>query len=178
MPHCSKTHEENRTRLCLICFNKGKTMRLLNDEAYNLIEKFVLKGFDRGDHRLPSAICGTCRLVIQDCSNGNLQRLKTLKIYDYSIFVGTKPHITRLSQSSTECDCILCETARSSFPKLGGTFGAMKQSRGRPPSLMNDSSSSQPPTTISVCSRCLSVVGRGKQHHCTITARTEIKQIV
>ena len=49
-------------------------MRPINSEQLELIEEFVVSGHDIDDERLPTSLCGTCRLVLKDYSNGNFSK--------------------------------------------------------------------------------------------------------
>ena len=175
MPHHAKTHEENRSQICLLCFNKSKVMRLLTEDHYETIENYILDGFDRSDNRLPNAICGTCRLTVQECSQGNFKRLQRLNVYDHSL-VGTQPPLTRttannLSLAPSQCPCVVCLIARSKSINLGGATGSSKQPRGRPSS--SNAFTDEKPQAITICSKCLTQLGKGKSHMCTVTSRAD-----
>lgn len=176
MPHHAKTHEENRSKICLLCFNKGKVMRLLTKDHYETIENYIIDGFDRSDNRLPNGICGTCRLTVQECSQGNFKRLQHLNVYDHSLVVGSQPPLTRsaatnMSLAPSQCPCVVCGIARSKSTNLGGTAGIEKQPRGRPSS--SNAFATEKPKAITICSKCLTQLRKGVSHVCTATSRAD-----
>ena len=62
MPRSKKCHDDYRSSLCLICMGKSKCMREISKEQWDLIDQNIVSGLDKGDNRLPTALCGSCRL--------------------------------------------------------------------------------------------------------------------
>jgi hypothetical protein len=141
--------------------NKGKNMRNISQDMHLLIQKHCIIGYDPEDERLPSSICGSCRLIIQQHEKGNLS--SQIPIYDYCD-IGRLPR-TR-SETEEGCICKVCQIARTNIGS--GVVGVSKRPAGRP------SNKPQPlaqPSVLQLCSSCLSVVGPGKSHNCSKVSR-------
>ena len=173
--HHASTHKECLQKVCLICFNKcGKDNRCITDRQYNLISEFVFHGFDRDDWRLPTVICGTCRLVLGEYANGKFTR--KLSVYDHSE-VGRHQYHTR--SRYTNCDCLVCTISKTnaSVSSKNSRLTNIKPNPGRPST--QEKSSSSRPTSLKLCSLCLSDIGRGKPHNCSRSgALTNVKQLL
>lgn len=158
MPNTTKTHEECLKCVCLLCMNKySKDMRVINEGHQEQIRQFMMDGYDPNDPRLPKVICGSCRLALQDYSNGKFTRL--INLYDHSL-LGAPHKLTRLN---TICDCIVCNITHSHCGTIGGAKGSKRKSSGSP--------ASQRPTPIKVCNCCFTELHPGRKHHCNHTSK-------
>lgn len=74
-----------------------------------MIREYAIDGYSDLDDRLPSGICGTCRLTLSEYSKGVFNR--PLMKYDHST-VAIR-YETRSSQVEKICQCVVCEIARA-----------------------------------------------------------------
>ena len=67
------THSENRSKVCLICFQKGSTMRSTESPS-NLkrIQEFFMINYDPSDLKMPGGLCACC--------NKKLERMEIKKL--------------------------------------------------------------------------------------------------
>ena len=54
----------------------------------DIITKYIVTSFNEFDNRLPTALCGSCRLTLSEYSNGHFTR--HIELHDYSL---TKPEL-------------------------------------------------------------------------------------
>jgi hypothetical protein len=105
------THEENRRRICLLCFGKTKTMieirGILQIEVSNIFE------YDVSNERLPVVLCTGCKRNIYRIKNGTEKNvLLPTNISDIRpIRRSTRSNVT------LQCNCYICELAR--MPRIG-----------------------------------------------------------
>ena len=77
MPTTSKTHDENRSKVCLLCFQKGSTMRSAGSpENLTRIQEYFFENYDPSDLKLPIGICGCCRQKLLNLENKKLGKDK------------------------------------------------------------------------------------------------------
>ena len=119
----------------------------------------------RGDSRLPSVVCQTCRRILHDYANGIFTRKIT--IFNHSTITGSNV-ITR------DHTCKVCDVGSSSG--LRQYTSKIKPSVGRPP--INDPKAE--PSPIKLCSFCFSKLSPGNAHKCTQTTRENniLKEII
>ena len=99
-----KTHTDCRKLVCLLCFKKGKELRPINDLQRTKIETSVdLKGLGLEDERLPTVLCTSCRLILNDDDSS-----RPIHTFDYSNLVSVKPS----TRQSIDCNCYLCDLCR------------------------------------------------------------------
>lgn len=101
------THDENRFKVCLLCFRKRKEMFIIQMKLTDHV-KSLFENYDEADDRIPGALCGSCKRNVSKMMNGQMQKIE---FPDLSIF-WHKPKATR-SRDNMKCDCALCEIARS-----------------------------------------------------------------
>ena len=171
MPYMKRSHEEARKVVCLICLHKSKDIRLINSNQKRIIQEHVFEEFNEVDDRLPSVLCGTCRLTLSQYDKGIFSR--KLYLTDHSSI----PHryYTRsqsVDASTSHCLCIICEISRGNPVQdtgIAGGGGLMtKAERGRPAT-----SESSRPTHMKLCGLCLSQIMRGKPHNCSISSKVK-----
>ena len=56
-----RTHNENKSLVCLICFRKGSSMKKIVGMTLSRIQKYFMADFDPCNLKLPSSICARCR---------------------------------------------------------------------------------------------------------------------
>lgn len=104
------THNENRSKVCLLCFGRSKVMSLVQGKLKSYVEKMY--EYDPCDERLPNAVCTTCKrklyIVKDDTEN-------TVKLSIFSDLEPLKNIKTRLS-SKALCNCYVCQLVRYSVP--------------------------------------------------------------
>lgn len=152
------THDENRKKVCIKCFQKAKYQ--VTDIVLARIRNFFISTYDIGDQTLPCGICGKCRADLIDISNGRKPSEILPPPYNFSEI---NPHImiTR-SDPFPYCECQICETAR-----LSGK-STPRRKHGRPPRLSNDSSTDSSRHPMMICGTCKSLYGKGLSHKCSV----------
>jgi len=99
MPTIALTHDENRGKVCFLCFRKQKQMFIIKHQLKIDMENHVDNYGD--ERRLPAALCCTCKRKLFRAKTEK----KKLESPDLSIF---KPvPVTR-----STCECKICEIAR------------------------------------------------------------------
>lgn len=164
MPNHAKSHEENRAKVCLICFKRGSSMQRIGDASLSRVQQFFCSDYDINQEFLPAAVCARCQRLLLDIERGSRSIESLPEPFDFSVVVPT-----RTTRSSTVCTCCMCEIARDSPIGKGlGTCASRPHPLGRPKS---DTSDSQlpPARPITICQRCHSVIGRGLRQTCTET---------
>ena len=169
MPNHARTHDENRNILCLLCFGKSKDMRQITNENRELIERYFIHGYDPDDYRLPSAICSTCRRVLNDYKAGNFTR--RIIMFDHSKLASTRP---LRSKFHDKCDCLICEAASFTSKTFSSTSPIQQRHPGRPANPHSSTyNSREVPESLKLCSKCLTQLRRGCEHNCTKLQRHE-----
>lgn len=112
-------HNDCRLHLCLLCFNRAKEMKKINENHLKTISEHFINGYNVNDERLPAALCGNCRTIVQD----------------YSSFSNLPPK----TRQSISCSCKLCLMAKSPPGNLSSS-SKVKKKRGRPSSGPSDNS--------------------------------------
>lgn len=171
MPTHAKSHDECRKCVCLLCFNKTKTMRNITKTAHKIIQEHIVSGYDESDDRLPTMLCSNCYTIIYEYNAANFTHV--IPIFDYS---SLKQNLRPNTRNAIQCDCKVCEIARSSTTSNFSPTVIQKRKPG--PVKQNVASHSLdvlecPPSALKICSKCLTFLSRGKPHVCTETQRHE-----
>lgn len=153
-----RSHEENRSVLCILCFTKSKGLRPVTEAQTETIRTYFLVDYNPHFVFYPTGICCTCRIICSQYAIGNFTR--TIQVHKYKRSI---PLATR--KTSQMCSCEICSTARLSIGTSEQT--TVKPQRGRP--RLTDHVNE--PIVASICKRCYTEVGRGKRHVCTKTER-------
>jgi hypothetical protein len=162
MPHTQKTHDENRCRVCVICFRKCD--RLLTDKHKLYIIHNVFAKFKEEEHTLPTGICSSCRVKIISTEGTNPQIMPPRQNYEQ--IVSDLHNIPPATRSSPVCMCKICRIAQSTLPSIGSKLELSTSApRGRPPS--HPSTEKITASSKVLCSYCFSEVGKGKPHICS-----------
>ncbi|PAA78421.1 hypothetical protein BOX15_Mlig010790g22 [Macrostomum lignano] len=162
MPNYSKSHEENRLKVCLVCFKRGSGMQRIGKAALPRIQRYFYANYDLKNEFLPAALCARCQGLLLDIERGNRTSEALPAPFDFSKVVPTKE-----TRGHPKCSCCLCEIARESPIGKGlGTWKPEPHRLGRP---KTDSPNKEVPPArpITICQRCHSTIGRGLSHTCT-----------
>ena len=106
------SHQENRSKICLLCLGKTKVMYKIEGAT----KKRLLDISSVSDHflddKFPNALCSTCRKNVYNATSKNNENAKkAIVLPDLSIFCG-ESKVTR-SNLKKACSCTLCERVRS-----------------------------------------------------------------
>ena len=58
MPKEKRNHDANRHFVCLLCFEKSKTIFPITGITLQRVKKYWMENYDEADPRLPAAVCG------------------------------------------------------------------------------------------------------------------------
>ena len=111
------THEECRHRVCILCMNKAKQPRPINDDAWQVIQQHFVEGLRRDDNRLPVVLCMTCYTAICDIKRTGVTT-RPIQPFDYTKIVSKMPTRNR------NCCCLVCEVATAVPSALSAATGA------------------------------------------------------
>jgi len=111
-----------------------------------LIRYFVVENFDASDPHFASALCGGCYLVLHAYMNGYFSRPLKICLEGYAVQIPKKLRYD-ISPNLNVSACRICKISQSFVL----------------PSRRKVKKSSTPPT-ITLCSKCLSVIGKGLTH--------------
>ncbi len=164
-PTRAASHADNRQKVCLVCFAKGSSLKLIGATTLNRIQQYFMPDYDLEDERFPTALCARCRTLLFDVEAGTRSPDALPNAFDFSSI-----RVTCLTRSTPLCECELCDIARAN-PVMRGTGSRRVQPhpRGRPRSgTAQDLPSPQP---VTICQRYHSKVGKGIAHVCTLTQR-------
>ena len=150
-------HTECRTKVCVVCYKKGK--RNISSEL-SFIQSHLIEGYTTDNLDFPCALCDHCHAVLNERINNDCAIFSTSQIASYD---PGRPLLLRNALMS--CDCKICKVAKNNiFPKK-------KQKRGRPKSLTEEAET--PPAVVNICSKCFSPVGKGHPHNCSRRSRVD-----
>lgn len=101
----SRTHNEARLKLCIICMEKKKELRKLTAEMIRILK--TNSRYSESDPRLPQVICNWCKVKSTKASKGGKFEDIMLRYSDFTL----KPIRSLLDK---KCDCKLCQLVRNS----------------------------------------------------------------
>ena len=121
-PKTSASHEQNRLKVCVVCwtYTKIDPKIKLNDSLKVEIDRLFNVQFDYSDPRVPLGICSNYKngLYASKSSNVNSRNLILQhRTFDHVL-------ITPSTRSQQKCACIICETG--SNPIKAGNFKKYK----------------------------------------------------
>ncbi|KAK6196452.1 hypothetical protein SNE40_001675 [Patella caerulea] len=173
MPHHACDHEENRTKVCLVCFKKGaSTIQIKEGKVLCRVRQFYIENYDPQDGHMPSGICSRCRNLLLDIETGKQPMDCLPDPFDFSKVVSPSVATRNNPSPSLSCQCMICLVARSNpvTSKLGKRFSTSQTpTPGRPPTACTPDTLPSP-RPIRVCKRCWQPVGRGVSHPSPCTA--------
>lgn len=158
-PSHSKTfrnHEEAKKVVCVLCFRKASNCRKMSQRLINLVKIFIIDY--TSDHlSYPSGLCSTCKIKLDKGTVIN-------NVINYE-----ERQIEKNVNDMGMCVCDICAVARSNSYEYQKDPSLKKNKAGRP-------STSSPKKNMTVCSKCMSEVGKGVPHVCT--SRNKIENIL
>lgn len=154
MPNWKKNHDENRKKVCAVCFDKNKTVRPISDDQENIIQS-TIPGFRLTSKRFPSAICTTCRIYIIKYRESFTNHVK---VFDY------QKHRFAYERGGVECSCVICSVARLKLNKRN-----IYSTKNDKSTLLDESK---------LCMKCFTTIGRGKPHNCAAATRRRNLKII
>ena len=103
-----RTHDENRNLICILCCNKIKQNKAIqnNESISQSIRKYIYEDFLAQDPHYPSSICQGCRQKLYRLSKG--QKVNLPSFYDFKAET-IRPNNTR---AQNICECFICEKSR------------------------------------------------------------------
>ena len=164
MPKSLFTHEQNRTRVCLLCFCKCNDGRPLTQNQKAYFEANICRNYFQLENYLPSVICNGCRIRLgaylkKDGSTSKFNSHDYLKIAQD---IRDRP---KIDETKEDCKCKhICLIVRHRFDNIDGAASAPpKLSHGRPPTRPHVAPT---PTSIKICTKCASELKPGLTHNC------------
>ena len=163
----SEAHEQNRVKVCGVCFRKPKPkmFQKISPFILNLIWKHSFNDYSLEDTSLPVIICLSCTQTLKVIDSGKVDR--KLPAVDYNELVKPQTVSTR-STVSEKCCCTICVVARMNGLEYKQYEKTSREQAGRPREKEEEII-----MTVKKCSHCHSEVGPGKPHDCTRTVTQE-----
>ena len=156
--------EENRTKVCGVCTRKGN-LRKISDSTLAMIKSHVYANYNT--LQFPSVICESCNRILQFIDKANIRGedpKRKLPSISYEDKKAPPPRVTRAGATET-CSCFWCRVAGLSGPEY------LRHAQSVRPPLKKVSPPK--PRHVTWCERCHAVIGRGKRHNCTKSARNK-----
>ena len=156
--------EENSTKMCGVCTRKGN-LRKISDSTLAMIKSHVYANYNT--LQFPSVICESCNRILQFIDKANIRGedpKRKLPSISYEDKKAPPPRVTRAGATET-CSCFWCRVAGLSGPEY------LRHAQSVRPPLKKVSPPK--PRHVTRCERCHAVIGRGKRHACTKTARNK-----
>lgn len=170
------SHEENRKKVCVICFDKQSNVRMLGIDLEYIVKKKIC-GFRLSSKRFPSGkiviefffclslnvdlillgICNTCRIAI--VKNG-INFDQHVQIFNYNE--------NEIRCKENACNCIICYAGeyKGRIKNIYCTKTKTKTNKTKQ-------------VTSKICESCLSPIGKGLPHDChPITKRKNLLALV
>ena len=119
--------------------------------------KIIKPGLYKSDKSLPTALCSSCRIAVEERQKGIHSR--QINLYDHTQL---SRQLRPLTRTSPDCDCIVCNVARDK------NHLKFKGSIGRPPTQLTEQI---PNNIIKHCTLCLFEIAKGKKHICSQTSK-------
>ena len=160
MAHAGRplTHDENRHKVCVVCFQKGGYT--ITPIVLQRIQRYFIEDFDLKEECCPAAICGKCRADLHDIDCGKKDLSLLPEVFD---FAKVLPEYTRSTRAAPNpiCNCEICNVARVSL-----SFNIRKKGR---PGKTTSAFASTDRCIVKICTTCKTPVGRGKSHKCNVS---------
>lgn len=139
------THEQNRLKICILCFHKVKSAKLLNNPLKKIVKECFLPNYDEQNEMYPKVLCGGCYRALYRCKNG--ENFPKIPVHEY-----LNRKITR--EATKHVDCDICRVAQQTLQ--------LKISK---------KSQKKKHWFSKTCTDCLSQVGPGKAHKCNASTK-------
>ncbi|KAK6168742.1 hypothetical protein SNE40_019927 [Patella caerulea] len=169
MPKGPLSHTDNRSKVCISCFQKCSSMSSTDGEKIlSRIRTSYISNYDPEDAQLPRAVCTRCRNLLLKIEKGERDPQELREPFDFSKIV-LPPPPTRLNpQPEYTCSCAMCQVARGNPVNLGigksYTFPPFPLGRPSDPVASTSAECLPSPRPIFVCKRCWQPVGKGIKH--------------
>lgn len=108
MPTFAKNHEENRKKVCAVCF--AKTKRSIQPKDIERVTKYVVENYDISNPCFAAGMCNSCHLILSRFDAKDFSRGLRVCL-DQTVHMKTS---TR-SASASQCSCRLCNIARQNI---------------------------------------------------------------
>ena len=161
MPTTALSHDQNRLKVCAVCYCRSgrKATREVNTEQESLIQELVFDEYNKSDPKYPAGLCLTCLFTLSDHSHGHSLQDKTkeprkLLLPDPDTYETELKRFTRTS-SDSPCSCRICEIGR---------LGALEWRRFVAKCKKEKSTSSTCQKFDRLCKDCLAPIYRGSNH--------------
>ena len=162
-------HSVCRGKICVVCLEKSK--RPLTANLISELKKFT-KNFEKilpEDERVASGICDPCRNLLRLKTKGK-NETKEFRIPSGFNFVSSVFFPKTRSKLDTDCNCFLCNHARSFrvCSAQSSKYGVSKTAKKKKKSKVQEYR----------CAVCLTLINKGINHDCTDTTLLEsLKEI-
>ena len=170
MPKKILTHDECRSLVCLLCLQKGSSMRTIIATARNSSEpsenlrrvrQHFLETYDVQNQRYPNGLCARCRKLLEDVDKGKIESSTLPNPNDYSKLDFKGLTARYIDPLKTDCSCPICEIARDHPGVKGHNPHEEPFQAGRP-------IEKEIPKPQKKCPVCNQVIGRGIPHKCNL----------
>lgn len=141
------THEHNRMKMCILCFHKVKSAKLINNPLKKIIKECFLPDYDEQNEIYPKVLCGGCYRAVYRCKKGD--KFPKITVHEY-----LNRKITR--EATKHVDCDICHVAQQT---LQIKVARKPQRKGR--------------SFAKTCNECLTLVGPGKAHKCNANTKLQ-----
>ena len=156
-------HMRYRKLVCVVCYKKGNRDISANELLW--IQDNLIDGYDaNNDANFPAAMCAHCHILLSQRINGidMKQQLPKVESYDPG-----QPILLR----DSKCGCRICTVATSNLNV------SKSKKRGRPRPKQDTDSVAPPPSSIKICSKCFSRVGKGLPHNYCSSRREKVSNV-
>ena len=176
MSHSTKprSHEENRSVLCGICYKKQAELRPITDIQVQQIHALLDSSYSVDDTRFQKVICRVCALALTAHTKNPDNPGRKLFHPKYSNLNPPPVHATRQTEGRG-CTCTVCKIAKTSLTP-GPLHGKNLQEEFWNilfPDMPYPTPNLKPKTAAPVetrCAQCHAMRGKGRYHKCTKVA--------
>ena len=174
----ARTHSEARQVVCCVCGRKVTDGHRVTERLATLVRQFVFEHYSTDNNCHPTGMCSTCRVTLGELEKVNFIFRKYLALLFYYLkapdstsrklpkLLNYKEHISpppsTRSSDCQPCTCTVCSLARLSGSDYKDYISKVTNPVGQP----LKTPLSPPATTMSICSRCFSQIGKGRTHIC------------
>ena len=144
-PKYAKSHDENRAKVCLICFQKHppKSMRSAESPVQlKRIKEYFLENYCPSDLKMPSGLCCNCKKILhlKEAKKLGDEKISEVSIPDPVDFskLHFPPTITRSRGGDlVNCDCDICLIAIENVGTNPSKFGKISLEVGQKKKFLN-----------------------------------------
>lgn len=158
-----RTHDENRYRVCLLCFNKKGTLVNIGDVMQVKI-KSIFNKYDYSNECVPCVICESCRKNIYRFNSAS-DSVEQIDFSQYRLKDSVKLN------TSVICDCQFCTIAKQNGMKVSPTRKVFFKKSKQVENVRIEKVSEKVNEVEKKCLKCFSIIAKGKAHDCKPTNR-------